>query len=109
MRGVALMVLAAGLVGGPALALAEGDAPQPAVSLQSGQKPSPKSLAPPTVPDSKTLEKDVDEAIGTIEEHERDDKLIRETVRTPSRRPDLDHDVEQGIQSRNAERALRGR
>lgn len=66
------------------------------------------TLAPPT-PDSRILDKDVDQAIAEIKARLLDEALIRELVLTPRRRPDLDHDVVQGIQSLNVENALRRR
>ena len=105
MKPIAPAILLASLLGWPVLALAEGDTPQ--ASPQSEAKPVPKTLAPSTVPPAETLEKDVDQATGKIEQRGRDEQLIRETVKTPSRRPDLEHDVEQGIQSENIEKALK--
>ena len=67
------------------------------------------TLAPPPVPDGQKLELDVDQAIAEIRARERDEDLIRELVRTPRRRPDLDYDVVNGIQSLNVEKALRRR
>jgi hypothetical protein len=59
------------------------------------------------VPDPKVAERDADEAAVAIEARERDDELMRKTAREPERRPNLDHDVVQGIQARNIENALR--
>jgi len=106
MKRLAAAILLGCFLGWPVLALAEGDTPQPSPP-QSGQKPAPKTLAPSTVPPAETLEKDVDQATGKIEQRGRDEQLIRESVKTPSRRPDLEHDVEQGIQSENIEKALK--
>ena len=65
-------------------------------------------MLPPPL-DEKKLELDVDQAIAEIMARKRDEDLIRELVLTPSRRPDLEHDVVQGIQSLNVEKALRRR
>ena len=67
------------------------------------------TLIPLPLPDGKKLELEVDQAIAEIEARKRDEELIRELFLTPRRRPDLDHDVVQGIQSLNVENALRGR
>lgn len=67
------------------------------------------TLMPPPPLDEKKVELDVDQAIFEIEARQQADDLIRELVLTPRRRPDLDHDVVQGIQSLNVENALRRR
>lgn len=67
------------------------------------------TLVPPLLPDGQKLELDVDQAIFEIEARQHADDLIRELVLTPRRRPDLDHDVVQGIQSLNVDRALHRR
>jgi hypothetical protein len=67
------------------------------------------TLMPPPPLDEKKLELDVDQAIAEIMARKRDDDLIRKEVRGPERRPDLDYDVVQGIQSLNVENALRRR
>ena len=42
-----------------------------------------------------------------VEQAQRTERLIREAVRPEPRRPDLQHDVIQGIQQRALQRALR--
>ncbi len=64
-------------------------------------------LMPPPPLDEKKLELDVDQAIAEIMARKRDEELIRELMRTPGRRPDLEHDVVQGIQGLNIDKALR--
>jgi len=64
---------------------------------------------PPPPLDEMKLDLDVDQAIVEIMARQRDEELIRELVLPPRRRPDLEHDVVQGIQSLNVEKALRGR
>jgi len=81
----------------------------PSATPQDDPRLSAKTRIAPTVPDPKVAERDADEAAAAIEARERDDELIRKEVREPERRPDLDHDVVQGIQSRNVENALRRR
>ncbi len=89
-------------LGCPAYSLAEAEKPADTVPAVK----SPKSVPPPA-PNPQAVEKDTDTATAEIEQHARDEELIRKSVRTPDRRPDLDHDVIQGIQSRNAEEAIR--
>ena len=74
-----------------------------------GPQLSSKTRFMHTVPDSKVAEQDAEEAAVAIEQRKRDEELIRELFLTPRRRPDLDHDVVQGIQSLNVENALRRR
>jgi hypothetical protein len=108
MARLLMMLLLTGLAVWPAPARAEGGDPQPA-SLQAEQKSSPKTLAPPTVPDPHVAERDAEEAAAALEAREWDDELIRKEVRGPERRPDLEYDVVNGIQSRNVENALHRR
>ena len=100
-----LMILAVGLVGWPAAT--------PAVSADryglESQLSLKATLLPPPPLDEMKLELDVDQAIAEIMARKRDEELIRELVRTPSRRPDLEHDIVQGIQGLNVEKALRRR
>jgi len=42
-----------------------------------------------------------------VEQAQRTERLLREAVRPEPRRPDLQHDVIQGIQQRALQRALR--
>lgn len=81
----------------------------PSAPRQDETTLSSKTRIAPAVPDPKVAERDTDEAAAVIEQRERDDDLIRKEVREPERRPDLDHDVVQGIQSLNVENALRRR
>lgn len=67
------------------------------------------TLMPPPLLDDKKLELDVDQAIAEILARKRDEELIRELVLMPGRRPDLEHDIVQGIQSLNVEKAIRRR
>lgn len=108
MRRSSYFVTAAALVAfvGAALDLR---AEPPSATPQDGPRHSSKTRIAPTVPDPKVAERDADEAAATIEQRERDEELIRKEMGGPERRPDLDHDVIQGIQSRNVEDALRRR
>lgn len=80
---------------------------EPPITPQDGPRLSSKARIAPAVPDPKVAERDADEAAVAIEARERDDELIRKEVRGPERRPDLDYDVVNGIQSINVENALR--
>ena len=79
----------------------------PALSLQGDPKLSSprRAVHPPPVPE--IVERDAAQAAAQIEQREQDDELVRKEVRKPARRPDLDHDVVQGVQARNVENALR--
>ena len=78
-----------------------------AVPAQDSPVLSSKTRMAYPTPDPKIAEWDAEAAVAEIEARERDEELIRKTVRQPDRRLDLDHDVVQGIQSRNIENALR--
>jgi len=81
----------------------------PSESLQLELKLSRTRPLVHPLPDPKIVEKDAKEAVAAIEERERSEKVIRETLRAPSRRPDLNYDIWSGIQSRNINGALRRR
>jgi len=49
---------------------------------------------------------DTTQALQAIESRRKADALGRESRPDPTRRPDLDHDVTQGIQSRGLDRAI---
>ena len=105
MSGTVKAALSVVLVG---LAVAAPAFPADRFGLES-QLSLKATLLPPPPLDEKKLELDVDQAIAEIMARKRDEELIRELVRTPGRRPDLSYDVIGGIQSRNIEKALRGR
>lgn len=70
------------------------------------------SAAPPVVPPApspEVLEKDVDEATAIIKGREKAEQVAREAARAFERRPDLNHDVVQGIQALGIQDALRRR
>ncbi len=52
------------------------------------------------------VERDTEQAVREIESRQNTEALTRDRQAVPSRRPDLDHDVTQGIQSRGAQKAL---
>ena len=104
-RNVYGILLSAGLL--PLIFAHAAPAEPPSASTQDGPRLSSKTRIASTVPDPKVAERDADEAAVAIEARERDDELMRKTAREPERRPNLDHDVVQGIQARNIENALR--
>ena len=79
----------------------------PPSSLQGDPKLSSQRRVVHLPPAFEIVERDAEHAAAQIEQRERDDELARKEVREPARRPDLDHDVVQGIQSRNVATALR--
>ncbi len=81
----------------------------PSSPLQDDPKLSSQRRVVHPPPPLEIVEQDAEHAAAQIEQRKRDDDLIRELMLTPRRRPDLDHDVVQGIQSLNVDRALRRR
>ena len=65
-----------------------------------GALPVDLPIAPPDV------NADTTQALQAIESRRKADALGRESRPDPTRRPDLDHDVTQGIQSRGLDRAI---
>ena len=80
----------------------------PAVRMDLTLSRRPPAL-PQQSPDPKVVEKDAGEAVAAIKARERSEEVIREMLRAPSRRPDLNYDVWSGIQSRNINDAVRRR
>jgi hypothetical protein len=63
----------------------------------------------PPGPPPEVLERDVEEATATIKSRQQAEEAAREAVRRVERRPDLQHDVVQGIQAIGVQDALRRR
>ena len=63
--------------------------------------------SPVVLPPASQVEKDAAQAAEEIEARKRADRRIRENEGNPSRRPDLDPDVTQGVQSRGLHDLLR--
>lgn len=104
MKRIVLLLLAVVawlLVGGRPGASEE---PSPELRLELTLARKPHVLHP--VPDPRDIERAAEQAIAEIQARERTEELIRETLRAPSRRPDLSYDVWSGIQARNVNRAL---
>ena len=85
-------------------ASAQGTAPAPvtppaprsggSIDLQYKQRAPALQKVPP-----RRLEEDTAQALGELD-RQRTERMLRDSVPGPSRRPDLDRDVTQGIQSR---------
>lgn len=80
----------------------------PSSPPQKDLKLSTSKPSLPPLPEPPVIAKDADQVAAEIEQRERDEKLIREEILEPHRRPDMEYDVVNGIQSRNANKA-RGR
>lgn len=78
-----------------------------ATSVKDDPKLSSQRRVVHPPPSPEIAEQDAEYGAVQIEQRERDDELVRKELRGPERRPDLDHDVVQGIQSRNVDSALR--
>jgi hypothetical protein len=64
------------------------------IDLQYKQRAPALQKVPP-----RRLEEDTAQALGELD-RQRTERMLRDSVPGPSRRPDLDRDVTQGIQSR---------
>jgi len=58
-------------------------------------------------PDYGAVATDAERAGDAVVARERREEVVQEGLRGPRRRPDLDQDVQRGIQHRNLQRALR--
>jgi hypothetical protein len=92
------LVVAALLLVSAAGAAAQSTAPAPkangSIDLQYKQRAPALQKVPP-----RKLEEDTSQALSELD-RQRTERMLRESVPAPARRPDLDHDVTQGIQSR---------
>lgn len=80
-----------------------GGAPPGTLELELGYG-SERSLGLPLSPPD--VNADTAQALQAIESRRKADALGRGNRPEPTRRPDLDHDVTQGIQSRGLDRAI---
>jgi hypothetical protein len=60
-------------------------------------------------PPAETIERDVQEAAAEVEQRQRQQEIVRDLQRPLTRRPDLDYDIKNGIQSQRLNDALRRR
>ncbi len=84
-------------------------AEEPPGSLRFDLKAPHKPPVVHFVPAPSVVQEDAEAATREIEAHRRNDELMRETAPSPGRRPDLHHDVVNGIQSMQIDHALRRR
>ena len=80
-----------------------GGAAPGGLDLELGYGGAPPVDLPIVPPD---VNADTTQALQAIESRRKADALGRESRPDPTRRPDLDHDVAQGIQSRGLDRAI---
>jgi hypothetical protein len=102
MLGISAAVALAGCASLEANSGAGGAAPG-TLDLELGYGSKPRVDLPLSPPD---VNADTTQAIQEIEGRRKADALGRESRPDPTRRPDLDHDVTQGIQSRGVDRAI---
>ena len=98
-------MLLAAVVGQPVTGRAQE--PGQTLRFQLGAFPPPPLTAP--APSPEVLGKDVEEATAAIKSRQQAEEAAREAVRGVERRPDLQHDVIQGIQAIGIQDALRRR
>lgn len=80
------------------LELRKSEVPRPAKG--------PRPIVRPRVTAADAV-READRAIAELDAARRQEELLREQARSVVRRPDLDHDVVQGIQQRALQKALR--
>lgn len=80
-----------------------GGAAPGGLDLELGYRGAPPVDLPIVPPD---VNADTTQALQAIESRRKADALGRESRPDPTHRPDLDHDVTQGIQSRGLDRAI---
>jgi hypothetical protein len=102
MLGISAAVALAGCASLEANSGAGGAAPG-TLDLELGYGSEPRVDLPLSPPD---VNADTTQAIQEIEGRRKADALGRDSRPDPTRRPDLDHDVTQGIQSRGLDRAI---
>jgi hypothetical protein len=92
----ALLLVSAGGASAQSPAPAPGTAPKAggSIDLQYKQRSPALQKVPP-----RKLEEDTAQALSELD-RQRTERMLRESAPAPARRPDLDHDVTQGIQSR---------
>jgi hypothetical protein len=103
MRTLLLALLVVGLVAPALSARAENVSPPASTNLQLEIKRK-RHVVRPTPPPAAT-EEDVNRAEAEARERAREDRVIRESVTAPPRRPDLSYDAVSGIQSRTQQKA----
>jgi hypothetical protein len=89
-----LLLVLSLLLAGAGLADAQTTKPSGSIDLEY----KPRTPALQKVPPRK-IEEDTTQALNEID-RQRTDRMLRDSQPNPMRRPDLDHDVTQGIQSR---------
>jgi hypothetical protein len=103
MRIVALAVLVAALLAPVLSARAENASPAGSTNLQLEIKRK-RHVVHPRPPAAATVD-DATRAEAEASERAREDRVIRETLTAPPRRPDLSQDVVSGIQGRTLQKA----
>jgi hypothetical protein len=98
-------VVLAAVVGHPLAG--QGQEPVQTLRFHLGAFPAPPLTSPSPSPE--VLERDVEEATAIMKSQQQAEGAAREAVRGVERRPDLQHDVIQGIQAIGIQDALRRR
>jgi hypothetical protein len=98
----ALLLITGAGASAQSAAPAQGTSPAPksggSIDLQYKQRAPALQKVPP-----RKVEEDTAQALDELD-RQRTERMLRDNVPAPSRRPDLDHDVTQGIQSRGLRR-----
>jgi hypothetical protein len=79
---------------------------QPETQLEMQREPQRRVIVRPT-PSAETIQRDVRESATDAAQHQRQREIVSDLRRPLPRRPDLDYDVKNGIQSQRLNDALR--
>jgi len=99
----ALIALVGVLV--PATVLAQAASPGRETQMQQEMRHRRVIVRPVTPIDQ--VQQDVDRATAEIQQQEREQEVVRDLNRPPSRQPQTDQDLKGGIQTRSLNNALR--
>jgi hypothetical protein len=105
MRRVALLVALAAALLVPDTVRAQVASPSE-TQLEMQREQQRRLIVRPTPP-AETIERDVQAAAADAQQRERQQEIVRDLRRPLPRRPDLDYDVNNGIQSQRLNDALR--
>jgi hypothetical protein len=105
LKRIALLIALAAALLVPDTVRAQAASPTE-TQLEMQREQQRRLIVRPTPP-AETIERDVQEAASEALQRERQQEIVRDLRRPLPRRPDLDYDVKNGIQSQRLNDALR--